>query len=178
MAGKTKDENVFDVTSLFEQELQARNDDLRREAALAMLPKLRPSLRVSMAEFLDTLQQHKDVWKTVLEMTVVDFSKLLLGVRIGKATTRVSVRRTRISDGQKNSLKGAIVSVLSQHPDGLNRTEIAGQISDDVVSTVGMRRDELADKLRQPLHALVTEKRIHAVGAKRLLKYRHGVGGS
>ena len=46
----------FDISALFEQELKARNEDLRRQAALSMLPKLRPSARVTMAEFLDSLQ--------------------------------------------------------------------------------------------------------------------------
>ena len=53
MSGK-KAGSVFDIGALFEQELQARNEDLRRRAALSMLPKLRPSSRVTMAEFLDS----------------------------------------------------------------------------------------------------------------------------
>jgi hypothetical protein len=40
---------VFDINALFEQELQARNEDLRRQAALSMRPKLRPSVPVTMA---------------------------------------------------------------------------------------------------------------------------------
>jgi hypothetical protein len=171
----SKKADVFDVSSLFEQELQARNEDLRRQAAIAMLPKLRPSPKVSMAEFLDTLQQHKDVWKTVLEMTAVDFSSVLLGGgRTERPSKSAPSRRTRISDAQKNSLKGAIVSVLSKQRDGLNRNEIAGQISDDVLSTMSIKRAELADKLRQPLHELVDENKIHPVGEKRLLKYHAG----
>ena len=54
MAGK-KAGSVFDISALFEQELKARNEDLRRQAAMSMLQKLRPSPRVTMAEFLDSL---------------------------------------------------------------------------------------------------------------------------
>ena len=50
MAGK-KAGSVFDISALFEQELKARNEDLRRQAAMSMLSKLRPSPRVTMAEF-------------------------------------------------------------------------------------------------------------------------------
>ena len=64
-----KDGSMFDISSLFEQELSARNEDLRRQAALAMLPKLRPSAKVTMSDFLDTLQQHKDVWTACLLYT-------------------------------------------------------------------------------------------------------------
>lgn len=70
---------VFDISSLFEQALQARNEDLRRQAALSMLSKLRPSARVTMAEFLDTLQKHKDVWAAVLGMSFVEFASNLAG---------------------------------------------------------------------------------------------------
>ena len=171
-----KDGSMFDISSLFEQELSARNEDLRRQAALAMLPKLRPSAKVTMADFLDTLQQHKDVWTAVLGMSVVEFASILSGGPRIEATTpkAAPARRTRISDNQKNSLKGAIVSVLGQHKDGLSRSEIAGQIGDDVLATIGVRRDELAAKLRQPLGELVADKKLHTVGEKRLMKYHAG----
>jgi hypothetical protein len=83
-------------------------------------------------------------------------------------------RRTRISDAQKNSIKGAIVWVLGQHKDGLSRTEIAGQIGDNVLATIGVKRDELATKLRQPLGELVGDRKLHTVGEKRLMKYHVG----
>lgn len=169
--------NGFDIGSLFEQELQARNEDLRRQAAVAMLPKLRPAARVTMAEFLDSLQQHKDVWTAVLSMGAVEFMSLISGGSRTETAKPVSEssKRTRISDAQKNSLKGAIVGVLQQHKDGLNRAEIASQIADDVLATIGVKRDELADKLRQPLGELVADKKIHTVGEKRLLKYHAGI---
>ena len=34
-------------------------------------------------------------------------------------------------------------SAVDQHKDGLSRTEIAGQIGDDVLTTIGLKRDEL-----------------------------------
>ena len=70
-----KEGAVFDINSLFEQELQARNEDLRRQAALAMLLKLRLSAKVTMADFLDTLQQHKDVWTAVLGLSLIHISE-------------------------------------------------------------------------------------------------------
>ena len=60
------------MTTVFEQELQTRNEDLRRQAALSMLTKLRLSPRVTMAEFLDTLQPHKDVGTAALRMSFVE----------------------------------------------------------------------------------------------------------
>ena len=61
---------------------------------------------------------------------------------------------------------------LSYH--GLSRTDIAGQMGDDVLATIGVKRDELADKLRQPLGELVADHKIHAVGEKRLMRYHAG----
>ncbi len=176
MAGRKKEGSVFDISALFEQELKARNEDLRRQAALSMLPKLRPSARVTMAEFLDSLQQHREVWSVVLDMPAVEFGALIAG---GSRTEAMKAapeptKRTRISDAQKNSLKGAIVAVLGNHKDGLSRTDIAGQIGDDVLATIGVKRDELASKLRQPLGELVGDNKIHSVGEKRLMRYHAG----
>jgi len=171
-----KDSSVFDMNALFEQELKARNEDLRRQAALAMLPKLRPSPKVTMAEFLDSLQQHREVWTAVLGLSALDFASMISGgsqASTAKAAPE-KAKRTRISDAQKNSLKGAIVSVLGNHKEGLSRTDIAGQIGDDVLSTIGVRRDELANKLRQPLGELVDDKKLHTVGEKRLMRYVAG----
>ena len=175
MAGK-KAGSVFDISALFEQELKARNEDLRRQAAMSMLQKLRPSPRVTMAEFLDSLQQHREVWSAVLEMSALDFAALIVGGPRTEATKAApeQTKRTRISEAQKNSLKGAIVSVLGNHKDGLSRTDIAGQIGEDVLATIGVKRDELADKLRQPLGELVDDNKIHTVGEKRLMRYHAG----
>ena len=167
---------MFDISALFGQELQARNEDLRRQAALSMLPKLRPSVRMTMAEFLDSLQQHREVWSAVLEMSAVEFATLIAGAPRAEATKAApeQAKRTRISDAQKNSLKGAIVSVLGHHKDGLSRTDIAGQTGDDVLATIGVKRDGLADKLRQPLGELEADNKIHTVGEKRLMRYHAG----
>ena len=131
---------------------------------------------MTMADCLDTLQQHKDVWTVVLGMSVVRFASILSGgPRVESAAqTRVPAKRTRISDVKKNSIKGAIVSVLGQHKDGLSRTEIVGQTGDDVLATIGVKRDDLAAKLRQPLVQLVGDKKLHTVGEKRLMKYHAG----
>ena len=64
--------------------------------------------------------------------------------------------------------------MLGQHKDGLSHTEIAGQIGDDVLATLGVKRDELAAKLRQPLGELVEDKKLHTIGEKRLMKYHAG----
>lgn len=169
---KRKEGSLFDITTLFEQEFHARDEGLRRQAALSMPSKLRPSARATMAEFLDTLQQHKDVWSAVLSMSVVEFASNL-AVRPDSETVappESKAKRTRISDAQKNSLKGAIVSVLGNHKDGPSRPDIAAQIGDDVLATIGVNRDKLADKLRQPLGELVGDNKIHSVGEKRLLR--------
>ena len=120
MAGKQKEGSVFDISALFEQELQTRNEDLRKQAARSMLPKLRPSARVTMVEFLDSLQQHREVWSAVLELPAVEFGALMASGSRTESTNPAPepTKRTRISDAQKNSLKGAIVSVLGNHKDG------------------------------------------------------------
>jgi len=109
-------------------------------------------------------------------MSAVEFASLIAGTPRAEATKDApeQARRTRISDAQKNSLKGAIVGVLGNHKDGLSRTDIAGQMGDDVLATIGVKRDELADKLRQPLGELVADKKIHTVGEKRLMRYYEG----
>ena len=75
---------------------------------------------------------------------------------------------------RRRTLKGAIVSVLGNHKDGLSRTDIAGQMGDDILATIGVKRDELADKLRQPLGELLADNKIHSVGEKRLMRYHAG----
>ncbi len=180
MAGKSLAGNGIDVTSLFEHELQSRAEDLYREAALSMLQKLNPSNRVTVVEFLAALEQHKDVWSAVARMGVLEFAATLMG-RAAQAEESAEeaapkAKRTRLTDAQKNSLKGIVVSLLSGAKDGMSRTDLAGQISNDLLSTVGVSREELADKLRQPLHELVAEKKIHTVGEKRLMRYHSGAG--
>ncbi len=44
----------------------------------------------------------------------------------------------------------------------------------NVLATIGVKRDELATKLRQPLGELVGDRKLHTVGEKRLMKYHVG----
>ncbi|HMU39995.1 MAG TPA: hypothetical protein PKE31_13390 [Pseudomonadota bacterium] len=166
-----------DITALFEQELQARNEDLRRQAALRMFHKLHPTNKVSVQSFMEGLRQHPDVWNAVSDMGIVDFAQSLVGKTSAASDTKTeSSRRTRLSEAQKNSLKGIIVSVLSSSPDGLNRTDIASSINNELLANVGVDREELANKLRQPLVELVADNKIHTIGEKRLMKYFTGPG--
>ncbi len=43
-----------------------------------------------------------------------------------------------------------------------------------MLATIGVKRDELAAKLRQPHGELVGDKKLHTVGEKRLMKYHAG----
>jgi len=167
--------SAFDINALFEQELQARNEDLRRQAAMTMFFKLHPTNKVSVEEFIAGLKQHKDVWSAVSTMGVIDFAEALVGKRpSGEAKPAKAQRRTRLSEAQKNSLKGIIVSVLSGARDGLSRAEIADGINNELLGNVGVDRGELANKLRQPLAELVGDNKIHTIGEKRLMKYHSG----
>ena len=167
---------AFDITALFEQELQARNEDLRRQAAMTMFFKLHPTNKVTVEQFINSLKQHKDVWAAVSEMGILDFAENLSGGRPQKSDSKPAKaqKRTRLSEGQKNSLKGIIVSVLSNARDGMSRAEISDNINNDLLSTVGVDRAELANKLRQPLGELVGDNKIHTIGEKRLMKYHSG----
>lgn len=169
----------LELDSLFEQELRAQNDDLRRMAALATFYKLHPSNRVTVEQFLTGLKQNKDIWAVVATLGVVDFAEALLGNRSTAAKTTREARpakRTRLTDSQKSALKAAIVTVLASNKDGLNRNDIARAISAEQLSAIGIDRAELANKLRQPLAELVSDSKIHTVGEKRLMKYLAGSG--
>ncbi len=176
MAGK-KSGTAFDITALFEQELQARNEDLRRQAAMTMFFKLHPTNKTTVEEFITSLKQHKDVWSAVSTMGIIDFVEALGGKRPTEAKPgKAAAKRTRLSEGQKNSLKGIITSVLSSARDGLSRSEIADNINNELLANVGVDRGELANKLRQPLGELVADNKIHTIGEKRLMKYHNGPG--
>jgi hypothetical protein len=167
----------LELDSLFEQELRAQNEDLRRAAALSTFYKLHPSNRVTVEQFLTGLKQNKDIWTVVATLGVVDFAEALLGNRTvgGKAPRDARpAKRTRLTDSQKSALKAAIVTVLGSNKDGLNRNDIARAISAEQLSAIGIDRAELANKLRQPLAELVGDSKIHTVGEKRLMKYLAG----
>lgn len=179
MAGPKTAGAGFDINALFEQELQARNEDLRRQAAMQMFSKLQPNNKVSVEEFLNGLKKHQDVWAAVSGMGILDFASTLAGGRKESApkagaTAEKAGRRTRLSDSQKNSLKGVIVNVLSGIKDGLSRTEIARNTNEELLGNVGVSREELAEKFRQPLGELVRENKIYTVGEKRLMRYFAG----
>jgi len=176
MAGK-KTGTAFDITALFEQELQARNEDLRRQAAMTMFFKLHPTNKTTLEEFITSLKQHKDVWAAVSTMGIIDFVDALAGKRPTESKPgKAAAKRTRLSEAQKNSLKGIITSVLSNAKDGLSRGEIADNINNELLANVGVDRAELANKLRQPLGELVADNKIHTIGEKRLMKYHSGPG--
>lgn len=165
----------FDISSLFEQELQARNEDLRRQAALNMFYKLHPTNKVTVEQFINQLRQHKDVWGVVSTMGVVDFAEALSGgKRIPEKAATKPARRTRLNESQKTNLKSVILKTLSENKDGLNRNEIAKAVTNEQLTTIGIDRAELANKLRQPLSELVSDGKIHTVGEKRLMKYLTG----
>ncbi len=169
----------IELDSLFEQELRAQNEDLRRMAALATFYKLHPSNRVTVEQFLSGLKQNKDIWAVVATLGVVDFAEALLGNRpaTGKAPREGRPgKRTRLTDNQKTALKAAILTVLGSNKDGLNRNDIARAIGAEQLSAIGIDRAELANKLRQPLAELVADSKIHTVGEKRLMKYLSGSG--
>lgn len=92
MAGKKSEESGLDVTALFEQAIQSRAEDLYREAAQAMLGKLRPSNQVTVGELLTALEQHPDVWSVVSAMGVIEFGAALLGRSAGDATASAAKR--------------------------------------------------------------------------------------
>lgn len=166
----------LDISSLFEQELQARNEDLRRQAALNMFYKLHPTNKVTVDQFINGLRQHKDVWGVVSGMGVVDFAEALSGgsKRTTEKAASKPARRTRLNEAQKTNLKAVIIKTLSENKDGLNRNEIAKAVTNDQLTALGIDRAELANKLRQPLSELVGDTKIHTVGEKRLMKYLHG----
>jgi len=168
----------LDINSLFEQELQARHEDLRRQAAQTMFYKLHPTNKVSVEQFIAGIKQHKDVWAVVSTLGIVDFAEAILG---GKARTPATpagkpARRTRLNETQKNAIKVTIQKALGDSKDGLNRNEIAKSIANDQLAGIGVNREELANKLRQPLGELVADGKIHTVGEKRLMKYFVGAG--
>ena len=169
----------LELDSLFEQELRAQNEDLRRQAAVATFYKLHPSNRVTVEQFLNSVKQNKEIWAVVSTLGILDFAEAVLGNRAGgnKAAREARpAKRTRLSEAQKTSLKAAIISVLGANKDGLNRNDIARAISAEQLSTIGIERTELANKLRQPLGELVGDNKIHTVGEKRLMKYLPGGG--
>lgn len=163
-----------ELDNLFQNELQSINDDVRRKAALDAFRKLRPGNRVSIEEFLSSLQRHREMWAAVSTLNIVDFAEALAGRREVFLSAKPQTRRTRLSNNQKDELKDTILLVLSNYSAGRNRTEVAAAIIAGGLNHTDIDASELAEKLRQPLRDLVTEGKLHTVGEKRLMKYVSG----
>lgn len=171
----------FEIGSLYEQELQSLNEDLKRQAAMSMFQKMQPTNKMSVDGFLQLLKQHKDVWSTVASMGIVDFAdaindgrRLREQLRSRHVDVRPEGKRTRLNEGQKQALKSIVMRILGDTRDGMNRNQLAETITQDQIISVGVTRAELANKLRQPLGELVVEGKVHTIGEKRLMKYLPG----
>lgn len=168
-----------ELDGLFQHELQAVNDDVRRKAALSAFQKLRPGSGVSIEQFLSGLQRHSELWAVVGTLGIVDFAEMLLGKRapgasVGSGPAAPRKSRTRVSDAQKTSLKSAILWVLESHEEGMSRTELAETVIAAGLRPNGIERDDVPEKIRQPLHELIAEGKLHTVGQKRLMRYMFG----
>lgn len=165
-----------EVSRLFESELQAIDEDVRRQAALRALRQLRPSNRVTVQEFFAACQQHRDIAAVVGTLGIVDFAQMLAGRAPSAAPAEDVRKRTRLSDAQKEELKGIALRVLSAHREGLSRTDLASAVRGQGLIPAGVAEIELPEKLRIPLSELIAEGKIHTVGEKRLMKYVPGKG--
>jgi hypothetical protein len=163
-----------ELDGLFQHELASVNEDLRRKAALSAFRKLHPSNRVTVEQFLAGLQHHKEMWAALSTLGILDFAEALVGRRETATAAEPTQRRTRISDDQKSALKSAILRVLEGKSSGMNRIEVTAAIIVGGLAPDGLDRAELPEKLRQPLHELVTEGKLHTTGEKRSLKYLSG----
>ncbi len=149
-----------------------------------MLQKLSPTNKITVEQFFQQLKSHKDVWSTVSGMGIVDFADTLNGARRLREMARSQKeapggegRRTRLSEQQKQSLKGLVQRILNDDKGGgMTRNQIAEGIAADQIKGLGIQREELANKLRQPLGELVKENKIHTTGEKRLMRYHAGSG--
>jgi hypothetical protein len=174
----TSKDSGNDLEGLFQRELQAINEDVRRKAAVSTLNNLRLNNRVTVEQFVSSISRHKDVWAVVSSMGILDLAAALSGQGTAPRAPEKSggeKTRTRLSDEQKAGLKGVALRQLESHRAGLSRTELAAVIRDEQLKPAGIADEELADKLRIPLAELVTENKIHTVGEKRLMKYVPGV---
>lgn len=167
-----------ELDGLFQHELRAVNDDVRRKAALSAFQKLRPGSGVSIDQFLTGLQRHQELWAVVGTLGIVDFAEMLLGNKrapsAGPSSAAPRKSRTRVSDAQKTSLKSAILWVLESHEEGMSRTELAETVIAAGLRPNGIERDDVPEKIRQPLHELIAEGKLHTVGQKRLMRYMFG----
>ncbi len=175
MSATRNNDSGADVEGIFQRELQAINEDVRRKAALSTLNNLKLNNRVTVEQFVSSVQRHKDVWSVVASMGIIDLAMALTGRSTAAPEKAAAPKtRTRLSDEQKAGLKGVALRLLESHKAGLSRTELAAVIRDEQLKPAGIADEELADKLRIPLAELVGENKIHTVGEKRLMKYVPG----
>lgn len=175
MSATRNNDSGADVEGIFQRELQAINEDVRRKAALSTLNNLKLNNRVTVEQFVSSVQRHKDVWSVVASMGIIDLAMALTGRSTAAPEKAAAPKtRTRLSDDQKAGLKGVALRLLESHKAGLSRTELAAVIRDEQLKPAGIADEELADKLRIPLAELVGENKIHTVGEKRLMKYVPG----
>lgn len=168
-----------ELESLFRQELQTQDEELRRQAAMATLHRLNPTNRLTVEQFFQDLQRHKDLWSVASGMGILDFVAILLGGRSPASAESAKperTRRTRLTDDAKTALKVAIARVLTSAADGMSRTDLGRAIAEQGLAPSSVDQAELADKLRLPLSELVSEGRLHTVGEKRLMRYVAGGG--
>lgn len=149
---------------------------MRRQAALAAFEKLRPGNRVTIEQFLASLQRHREMWAVASALGILDFAQAIAGGR-APSTSEPTAQplQTRISEIQKNNLKSAILHLLDGKT-GMNHIEVTAAIIAGGLAPAGIDRPELPEKLRQPLHELVVERKLHTVGEKRRMKYLAGPG--
>lgn len=166
-----------DLDERFDHELAAAHEDVRSQAALAAFRRLHPTNDITVAQFLDQLQGHKDMWAVVRTLGIADFAAALAQPPASSAG-EAKPRRTRLNDEQKSSLKQVIVRVLKSHGGGMNRNEITAVLVDEGLVPLGLDPDVLGDKVRQPLHELIAEGTLHTVGEKRLMRYMVGPAGA
>ena len=165
---------VSELEGLFQRELESVHDDVRKKAALAAFKKILPTNRVTVEQFFSGLARHKDIWSVVAQLGITEFASIIAGRKEVAADAEPKARRQRLSDEQKSSLKNAILMVLEGHSGGKSRTEITAAIAGAGLSPADIARPDLAEKLRQPLHELLAENKLHTVGEKRLMKYLMG----
>jgi hypothetical protein len=166
-----------DIDERYDHELDAAHEDVRGQAALAAFLRLQPTNDITVGQFLDQLQGHKDMWAVVRALGIADFAAALAR-RPARPAGEDRPRRTRISDEQKSSLQKVILRVLESHGGGMNRNEITAVLIDDGLVPLGIEPDVLGEKVRQPLYQLIAEGKLHTIGEKRLMRYMVGPAGA
>ena len=167
---------AIDLNYRFLHELQAVHEDVRSPAALAAFRRLQPTNEITVGQFLGQMQGHKEMWAVVSALGIVDFAAALARHPVA-AAVEARPRRTRINVEQKGSLKQAILRVIEDNSPGMNRSQITAALVAGALVPRGLEPTALGEKVRQPLHELIAEGKLHTVGEKRLMKYMVGPSG-